>query len=314
MSTTFHRDLSRRKEFSKPAAMRGKNMAKEKLEETKENTSAVDAQPESTSPVTTPAKKSGGLKIVLIVTGAILVLGLGVVGYGFYNGNQIKKYATNNETMYNQTKKWDKSITDAKDAQEMKTRIEKVKSDSEKFLAAVEKTPAPAKEAQLKSNLREFYTLSKKLAGEMSDVVDWAIEIENVSKDMAGLATLDTSSVDAMITSLEKAKVDINQSLAKLDKMKVPTSIATQHAAMKDAFRQLIAIYDRIIVALRNNDLNALSTISSETSSVSSAFNDVEDTDKTIEKTYKADVDRLDSLDLLITADIEKYKNVGFSF
>lgn len=287
-------------------------MAKEKVEETQAAVPVAEAQPE---PASAPVKKSHtGLKIAGISCGLILILVVGVVGYGAYNGSRIKGYATANEAMYNQTKKWDKSITDAKDAQEMKTRIDKVKSDSEKFLAAVDVTPAPAKEAQLKINLKEFYTLSRKLAGEISDVVDWAIEIENVSKDMAGLTSLNSSSPEALTASLEQAKAKVDQGVIKLEKMDVPDSIKPQHTAMKDAFRQLSAMYGRIITAVQNNDMAALTNMGAESSSISGAFNDVEDTSKTIEKAYKADVERLDALDALITADINKFKEVGFSF
>lgn len=286
-------------------------MAKEeKLEEVKEPETSTESAPASA-----PVKKSGGaLKVVLIVVGVLVLLIVAVLGYGFYNGSQIKKYAVDNEKMYNQTKKWDQKITDAKDAEDMKKEVDKVKSDAEKFLATVNGTAAPSKEAQLKSNLREFYTLSKKLADQMSDVIDWAVEIESASKDLGGLATIDSSSPQALTTSLEQAKAKVDATVTKMEKMDVPKSISTQHAAMLDAFKKLSVMYGKIITAVKNNDAAALSSIGTESSSITSALGGMEDTSKTIEKAYKDDVDRLDALDALIVADINKYKEVNFSF
>lgn len=246
-----------------------------------ESTPETPASPEPVAPAEAPApepvatnvkKKGGALKIILIVLLAIVVIAAAVLGYGFYNGSRVKAYAKDGQKMMDGTKEWEKSIANLdfeKDLAEIKIKVAQVKTDSAKNLAVLNAKSAPKKAKDLDTNLKEYFTLSEKLAGQAGDLIDWAAEVQNVTKSLESLSSVDSTSTTAMITSMEKARADMQTSLNKLKAMTPPASVKDQHAALISMMEDLIKLYDKMIAALKTGDLAALMTVESDASSIS---------------------------------------------
>lgn len=273
------------------------------------------AQPAPTVPASeiVPKKKGNPLLIVGIIVGVVVVLGGSILGYGFWNGSQIKKFAKDSETMYAVTTDWGNAFEeDAID--KVKENVTQIKTESEKALATLNNKSVPKKAKQLKADLVEYFTISKKVATDAEGIVDWAVEIEKVSTDLSDMSSLDTSSPEAMATAIDEAKVDIDASVTKLEAMSVPASLKTQHEAFIKTLKSLSTLYGRLSVALKANDLNALTNISSEFTVASTGLDNVENPEDTISKAWDDDKTKLDNLDKSITDSIISLKNVRFSF
>ena len=278
----------------------------------------ADPAPAAPAPETTNVKKKGGaLKIILIVVLAIIVIAGGVLGYGFYNGTRVKAYAKDAQKMMDGTKEWEKSIENLdfeKDLAEIKTKVAKVKTDSAKNLATLNAKSAPGKAKDLGKNLKEYFTLSEKLAGQAGDLIDWAAEVQNMTKSLESLSSIDSSSTATMTASMEKSKADMQTSLDKLKKMTPPDSVKDQHAALVSMMEDLIKLYDKMIAALKTGDLAALMTVESDASSIATKSKTFENADKDISNSFKSDSEKIDSLESTIYTEIGELKNINFSF
>jgi uncharacterized protein HemX len=280
----------------------------------KEEAKEVEAvQPEAAPAPAAEPKKGGALKVVGIVAAAVVVLGIAVAGYGFWNGSQIKKYAKDSETMYAVTNDWDKAF-DETDTAKIKTNVDEIIKDSDSALTELNKKSAPGKAKQLQKDLKEYFTISKKVATDAKAIVDWLVEIEVVTKQFSDMSSLDTSSPEAMATAVDKAKSDIDASVVKLNSMSVPDSIKTQHESFVKMLKSLSTMYGKLATALRANDLGALSAISSEFTTAASGFDSFDNTENTITKAWEKDKDRMDALDKSIKDAISSLKTTGFSF
>jgi hypothetical protein len=209
-----------------------------------------------------PKKKNSLLLIGGIVLGVVVLFGA-VLGYGFINGSMIRSYGVFAEKTYSVTMNWDKAFDDT-DLATVKENVAKLKSESDTALVALKAKSAPTKAKKLKADLTEYFTLSKRVATETESIVEWATEMEKVGTATSALSGLDTSSPAAMATSIDKAKVDLDASIARLEKLSVPESMKAQDTAFKKMLTDLSVLYGRLSVALRANDMNALSTITSE--------------------------------------------------
>lgn len=259
-------------------------------------------------------KKKNGLKIFGIVA-AVLILLLGAgLGYGFVQGVRIRNYAARAEIMYATVEKWGSKVEVAETSDEIKTLSDQVKADSEKYLAELNSKNAPKKEEDLKNNLIEYLTISNRLSKEISELTAWTTEIESLSQSFDSFSSLDSSTPEALIKSLEDAKVKLNETINNMETMEVPASIQEQHNALKKSLKEVVTLYDKLITALKKNDLAAISNIASD---FSTSFDDISAdsfSSEDLTKAYDDDVKRLDELESLISADITKYKSTIFSY
>lgn len=259
-------------------------------------------------------KKKNGLKIFGIVA-AVLILLLGAgLGYGFVQGVRIRSYAARAEKMYATVEKWGSKVEVAETSDEIKTLSDQVKADSEKYLAELNSKNAPKKEEDLKNNLIEYLTISNRLSKEISELTAWTTEIESLSQSFDSFSSLDSSTPEALIKSLEDAKVKLNETINNMETMEVPASIQEQHDALKKSLKEVVTLYDKLITALKKNDLAAISNIAGD---FSTSFDDISAdsfSSEDLTKAYDDDVKRLDELESLISADITKYKSTIFSY
>lgn len=139
--------------------------------------------------------------IISAVVGVVLIV-LGVVGYGYWNGSNIKNFAKKARE-YNETvKSWEVSFN---------PDFEKVSKDSAEILAELKKG-APGKAKRLHTNLTEYFTHSKSLADSLKDVD----EDDYYTKDLEDLVKKED--IEFMENS-DKIKDEIEEDVEKLEKV-----------------------------------------------------------------------------------------------
>lgn len=241
----------------------------------------------------------------------------GIAGWGVYNGMRTKAYAKDAQTMMDGVKEWEKSLEDLdfeKDLAEIKTKIAKVKTDSENNLAKLNASSAPGKAKNLEKDLKEYFTTSKSLAEEAGELVDWAAEVQKVVKSMESLSGTSTASTEAMIADLEKQQKELEEAQKKLEKMTPPDSVKKYHDVLVELLDEVVDVYDKMIPALKNNDMSALMSITADTSSITEKSKEIEESDKDLESTFKDDSEKLDKLETTIYTEIGSLKNINFAF
>lgn len=277
----------------------------------------ADPAPAAPAPETTNVKKKGGaLKIILIVALVIIVIAGGTIGYGFYNGSRVKAYAKDSEKMINETKNWDKDLdsNSSTDMASIKTDLEKAKSLCNANLAKLNSMTAPGKVKDLEKNLKEYYTSVRGVADDVLVYYDWFAEIEKVSKNFTSLSSTNISSSEQMVTQLEKARDDARASVVKLNAMQAPDKMKEQHKIVVDATEEAVVMFDKMIPALKANDMAALMALGSSWSTSSlEKIGKAEEADKTAD-IFNEDIKKIDNLESTIYTEIGKLKNVTFSF
>jgi hypothetical protein len=253
-----------------------------------------------------------GLIIGLSIAGAVVLMAIIAVGYGFWNGSQIKKYALDAEKIVNETKDWSDDFNQddmTKLAEEMAT----IKKESTDFSNQVKTKKAPRRAKSLKSDMIEYFTLSNKVATDMEKIVQWFSKLEKSMKGLGDTA-LDASTPEAMVASMEKTKNEMVAAKKELESSTPPAGLEEQQKAFVKLYDGAIAMYDKLITAIKTNDYNALLTVTSDSTALLSGIENMESPDKTLEKTYKNDIDRGNELEKKITNQINELKTVIFSF
>lgn len=255
-----------------------------------------------------PASKN--LKFIVL---GIILIAAAVVGYGFWNGSQIKNYAVKGEKMANDVKDWNKLFDESGSAKEVKTSLDKVKADAEKNLAELEKTKAPGKAKELESNLKEYFTVAKKLATELQPLIDWAFEMEELGNKFSNM-DFDSSSPESITKSFKDAKEDLDKSIKNLKEVDMPSKLKSDINDMTETLEDLSDVFGDMIAALEAEDYEAMISIGTSMESDFSNLESFESFDKSIEDAYKDDKDKLDSLEKKINERVGTLKNTTFSF
>jgi flagellar basal body-associated protein FliL len=267
---------------------------------------------EKEAEIQAPKKKKTVFVVGGIILGIVVICGA-VLGYGFFNGSQIRNYGVFAEKTYVVTKDWDNAFDEA-DLTTVKENIGTIKLESDAAIAALNGKSAPSKAKKLKADLVEYFTLSKKVATESEGIIEWAAEIEKVGTGTSALTGLDVSTPEGMAASIDKAKADVDASLVRLEALTVPESMKTQNDSFKKMLKDLSDMYGKLSVALKANDMTALTTITSEFATVTSGLSEIKDPQESLNEAYKTETDRIDQLDKSINTAIIDLKNVGFSF
>jgi len=233
------------------------------------------------------------------------------LGYGYWNGTQIKSYAEKSEKMSKQIKEWGKITDKAESVEEGKTAINKIKSESEVNLQELNKTKAPAKAKELESNLKEYFTLSKDLAGEMEAAVGWVEDIEKIGEDLSKIFSTDSSSPESLVTSLKNAKKEVDDSLKKMKSMEAPKGLEEQNKIMKEILEGLSELLGKSITAVEAGDYEGMVSLSTDFESVFGKMATVESPEEALNKTYKEDSEKLDNLEKKIDEQVKNLKNLG---
>lgn len=263
-------------------------------------------------PVEQKKSKKSGLIIALSIVGFILIASLAAGGYGVWNGKRIQRFALDSEKIMNEVDDWG-SFNGLSDTNEMKEDIADIKKEATDFESQVKASNPPRKAKKLKDDMIEYFGLSKKMATDMENYVGWLAKIEESMKGFSDLGT-DVSTPEAMTASMEKSKGNIVTAKNELVATVPPKGLEDQHKAFLKMYDGMITMYDQVITALKTNDVNALSAIGSTSSSLATDFDSIESPDKTLEKIFKADIEREDELEKSIKNQINELKIVSFSF
>ena len=262
------------------------------------------------------ANQSGSNKQFLYVVGAVLLVVAGVAGYGYWNGMQIKDYALKSEKAMQDVKGWETKMNLSElnslsssvssetgitkiedDMKKAKTDIEGIKSGSDKYLSGLGGS-VPGKAQNLQKNIKEYFTLYKKVADEgiysidvsnlgitaMSDILDVSSSFDPYS------TTVDTTAIYEKMGTAFKDWAD------GMDKLTVPDSMETFHSDMKKALNDISDAFNSADLEQINN--------------MKDAFKGFDDMTKTITD----ETTKLNDLYKKITDEIPNLKNITFSF
>ncbi|OIP23278.1 hypothetical protein AUJ93_01595 [bacterium CG2_30_33_46] len=258
---------------------------------------------------------SKGLKKIVTVLVLIILVALGVAGYGYYNGMQVQSYAKDGESMFNAVQGWGKGFDNSKDSKATKDQFSKIKNDSDKFLSQLNAKNAPSKAKELESNLKEYFTISKTLATDMEALANWAIGFEKIGKDMENIGSNASMNSPAdIISAFKDMKTSVDAYVKELDTMQVPAVVSEQNKAMKDYLGQVSTILGSYIKALESNDLSSMVGIETDLASFLDKLNAMKSPEESINKVYKDKIDRADSLEKSIPGQISNLKSVTFAF
>lgn len=141
-------------------------------------------------------------KVIIYAIAGIVLIILGIVGYGFWNGSNIRNFAKKARD-YNETvKDWEATFN---------PDFERVSKDSAEILEELKKG-APSKAKRLHTNLTEYFTHSKSLADSLKNVD----EEDYYSADLEDLVKKED--IDFM-ENADKVKDEIVEDVEKLEKV-----------------------------------------------------------------------------------------------
>lgn len=244
----------------------------------------------------------------------ILVVGLSVLGYGYYNGQQIKKYALKSEGLFAETKNWEKQAKGFDgEPKKVKEELVQIQRYSKNALLELSKA-SPKRTESLRKDLQEYFRQSEKAAASAIEIVEWSVGIQDLSEKLTKSTTeLDVSSPQNMTLSLENIKKEIDDTVLKMDKMDVPASLEKDQAELKKSFVELSVLYEKLITAIKTNDLASLSTSATEVAKLEGEF-DSEKFGQEIVTTFEKSEKELETLSSQINSEISALKRVNFSF
>lgn len=261
-------------------------------------------------------EKPTNRKQIFIISGAlVLVILFGLFGWGFFQGQKVKKFAVDSEKMMASVDGWNEVLEKDEDLSAIRNQLEKVHSDSEKYVATIEKNSVSGGQKKLKSDLLDYFRLTGELSGEAIEILDWSVDVQGATKDSLDISSIISStSGESVTTSFENSKAKTKITITKLEKIDVPDSVKNYHNSFIAALNQMVIIYDRLIGAIQNNSIDALASISTELSSVQETMENAPMPEKTFEAEYANDIRKLNELESQIQEDIKKYKNTYFTF
>ncbi len=252
--------------------------------------------------------------VLYIIAGSLTLIILLILGYGFLSGKSIKNYAVNSQKMIDNTKDWDNLLDSEEDLSSMKNKIEIIKNNSDRYVVELGEGKKQKKIKQLNDNLIEYFTLVSNVSSETLDIIDWSIDIETATKNANVLSTLDSSSTETIVVSLELTKKNTENTISKLKKINPPASIKTFHNSFINTLSETTLIYQKLIDAIKTNNVDVLTSISSELSSIEIDFGDIPSPGETIESEFKSDIEKSNNLEKDIQTEIDLLKNTIFSF
>ncbi|HLC38932.1 MAG TPA: hypothetical protein VJJ80_02290 [Patescibacteria group bacterium] len=279
-------------------------------------------EPTSNLEEQTPTPKSGGSKILWIII-PILILGLAVLGWGFYGGIKTKKIATEVESKIAENEqKWQidellnptEKVNSAEDVAALKADYQEVYDDSTAGLAKLETLKGTRKTAALEADLARFYQLTQKASGNAITMLNYLQEMQKIS---SSFPTVDATGVAELKTQLTAFKASVDKSLATLKTIKTTPSLEATNKSMVTGLTQLSGLLGQAITALDNNRPDQVQSLLAGFATSASSFESVKMPDQTAMKNDIAtdsEVAEIKSLITSIKAKVATCKTVIFTF
>jgi len=258
---------------------------------------------------TAPVKKSNTGKKVLIGCG----IGCGVffVIFVFFiillfviGESQVKlnDYVKNTTEMYNATQKSLETVS-TESIPGTKANFIKLQKQTESNLKELQDTKVPSEAKQLKADLIEYYTITKKMAGGFVAVYDLLDKVDRVAKAFSGV-TIDNSSFEAQANSLRSLKKTLDPIVIEVDSMTVPQEVATNHSSLKMYYRNFSTALDKAILGSDTKNsavvVAAKADMTTALDGLGNAFN--------LDNLYKTETARASTLEKSIQDQINKLK------
>jgi len=231
----------------------------------------------------------------------ILLIGLGFIGYGFYNGRTIISYAQKAEAMLKKTDEapewknfdedWAGITFNSGDTEGNMKKIDKIRSDlgtvvsdSDKALTDLSRTKAPMKAKELESKLKELFSATEKSASDEKVALDWFLELKKATDELYRLATLNVKSYDEFMKQLEDIRENFDLIYKRLSAMEVPQALQEQHTSLKTFLTDISKILDQVMSAARSSNVKAIQSAENELISAVNRLTSTESPDKALER------------------------------
>ena len=264
-----------------------------------------EVKPAQEPTINTPEKKSNTGKKVLIGCGigcgaiffifVILIVLIFVIG-----GSQVKlkDYVNSSTEMYNATQKSLENVS-TESITETKANFKKLETQSEDNISELEKTKTPSEAKQLKADLIEYYTITKKMSAGYISVYDLLDKIDRVATGFNGV-TIDNSSFEAQASSLRALKKTLDPIVIEVDSMSVPSEVSTNHNTLKMYYKNFSTALDKAILG---SDTKDSAVVTAAKVDMTTAMDGLQ-TAFTIDTLYKTEIERATTLEKDIQAQI----------
>lgn len=250
------------------------------------------------TPTASPEKKSKKGLILGCVFGC---LGFGlitaiIIGILVFRGASSVSYKSQAKKMFADSQKWSDEMKASKTVAQGKTTFESIRITSEKNLETLNKSKPPASEKKLDADLKEYYTITDKVATGYSSIFDMLAEIENISNEFKRVSAVDITSPDHLARTAREFKTSFDKSMIKIDAMQVPPELAEKHSALKTYFRNFSDGLGKMITAAETRNP---SLITSSKNDLITAMNNIVSVFSvaSFDDLYKKDIDRATQLE-----------------
>lgn len=264
--------------------------------------------------------KSNGKKTA-IVTGIVIaaVIAISIIGYGLFNGFQIKNYANSITAIINESaSNWtDQDITSSLSLDDLIKKLAIVQSDSETQLKKLDALNAPAADKNLESKTREYFNLSKTVSTKILALADYIKALQAANTNLGNVGGSASTAAD-FVTIYTDFHQRLAQSITAL-KAASPDDEAykqfnTQYVANLENFDAIIV---KAIGYAQNGQMEQIAGLTAEFDAVSQAMasltppNDTEALNKIIST---ANQTKLNSLPVQIKTEAAQLSTTVFSF
>ncbi len=258
-------------------------------------------------------QKPKGSKAIIYIIIAVVIAAGAVLGYGYWNGSQVKAYAEKGDEYIKTVDAWDLDIS-VESSGDLSEGVEKIKSDSERVLGELNSKKAPGKAKKLESDLKEYFGLAKEFSDDLEGVVAWMEAMIELQEGFYNVTDFDTSSSDGLTSSMESLKKSYEDSAKKLGEVDVPDSLKEQNEALIKALENMADVIDEFIKATESGDADALYSLEDDMQDISSDLMKVFSNDLTndlFSDDYQDKKDKIEVLEKSIKDEISSLKSLG---
>jgi hypothetical protein len=254
------------------------------------------------------------INIKIIIFFMVIILFIIISAWNFLIASNIRSFSKDSKAKFESLKNWEQSIEESDNLESTKNRVEKINNDSHKLADEIISKQVPKKSENLKRYLVDYYDLNYKISLETIRMIDWSSSVNKTLKYSADLENIDTTSTETIVVSLEAIQKNTKNSLAELKEIKAPDSVRKFHNSFIISLEKVDGVYQKIIDAVKANNLDVLAEISGELSEIEINQKDIPQPWKIIEDEYQSDLIKLNSLEIMIEDEITKTKGTYFAF
>lgn len=265
------------------------------------------------------AKSSSKKPAIISGIAIAIVIAIGIVGYGLYNGFQIRNYANNITAIMNESaSNWtDQDITSSLSLDDLIKKLAIVQSDSETQLKKLDALNAPTADKNLESKTKEYFNLSKNVSTKILALTDYIKALQAANTNLGNVGGNASTAADFVTLY-----TDFHQRLAQsITALKVISPDDETYKQFNDQYVANLESFDAVIVKAigyaQNGQMDQIAGLSAEFDAVSRAManltppSDTEAFNKIISTANQA---KLSSLPVQIKTEAAQLSTTVFSF